>query len=347
MRGLACAAAYLPPGSANGRRVAGSDEDGFTLAATAIERAMGDSHGRVDSVSLELLGEYPASLEWALPILLGAPASISRSPATSDGLLSALGRAEAGPGGVAAVLAVEMPERSGGASHPGSTEGAGATAFWFEAGRGEPLREAVASLPAGPTALGASFEVFRRAARSSPSSWVGDWNADPRCGPAVDLPRIAPLVDHSTASVSEGAYVPHPRYVENLPSRWRFAAESCGACGTVTFPARRVCRACGRVEGLRSLSLSRDGAEVVAATVIGPGGQPTEFDPQVRTLGSYEVVLAELSPGVRVTLQVADAEPGTIRIGDRVDTRLRRLYAMDGEWRYGRKAVPRPASRTV
>ena len=81
---------------------------------------------------------------------------------------------------------------------------------------------------------------------------------------------------------------------------------------------------------------------MVATTVIGPGGQPTEFDPQVGALGPYEVVLAELAPGVRVTLQVTDAEPGAVRIGDRVDTRLRRLYPMEGAWRYGRKAVPRP-----
>jgi uncharacterized OB-fold protein len=81
---------------------------------------------------------------------------------------------------------------------------------------------------------------------------------------------------------------------------------------------------------------------VVAATVIGKGGQPTEFDPQVEALGGYGVVLAEFEPGVRLTLQVTDASPADVRIGDRVGTRLRRLYPMEGEWRYGRKAVPLP-----
>lgn len=342
MRGLVNAAAYLPPGSLNGRRAAGSDEDGLTLAATAIERATERLHRSTDPVSLELLGAYPASLEWAVPILLGAPASIVRSASTGDDLFSGLGRAESGTEGAAVVVAVEMPERSSDDPPPTSTEGAGAVAFWFEEGRGQPLREVVASLAPGPTALGTAFEIFRRAARPSASGWVGDWNVDPRDGPAVDLHRIAPLVNLSTASVSEGAYVPRPRYLENLPSRWQFVAESCAACGAVTFPARGVCRSCGQGEGLRSLLLPREGATVVAATVIGRGGQPTEFDPQVDALGSYEVVLVELSPGVRVTLQVTDAEPGTVRIGDRVDTRLRRLYAMDGEWRYGRKAVPAP-----
>jgi uncharacterized OB-fold protein len=335
------AAAYLPPGTARGRRVAGFDEDGLTLAATAVERAAGERERAAEPVTLELLGEYPASSEWALPFLLGSPVSIVRSGATGSDLLSALGRAETGMGS-AVVLAVEIPERSARDAAPSSVEGAGAAAFWFEEGRGQRLRESFASPSPGSTALGTSFEVFRRASGSTPATWVGDWSADPRSGRAVDLSRIAPLVDLSMSSVSEGAYVPRPRYLENLPSRWRFVADSCSACGALTFPARRVCRSCGRNDGLRSISLPRDGVEVVASTVIGPGGQPTEFDPQVAALGPYEVVLAELSPGVRVTLQVTDAEPGTVRIGDRVDTRLRRLYAMEGEWRYGRKAAPRP-----
>jgi uncharacterized OB-fold protein len=56
--------------------------------------------------------------------------------------------------------------------------------------------------------------------------------------------------------------------------------------------------------------------------------------------GPYGVVLAELVPGVRATLQVADARPADVRVGSRVDTVLRRLYAIEGAWRYGRKAVP-------
>lgn len=79
---------------------------------------------------------------------------------------------------------------------------------------------------------------------------------------------------------------------------------------------------------------------MVASTVIGPGGQPTEFDDQVAGSGAYGVVLVDLLPGVRVTLQVTDAKPGELPIGSRVATRLRRLYPMEGEWRYGRKAIP-------
>lgn len=78
----------------------------------------------------------------------------------------------------------------------------------------------------------------------------------------------------------------------------------------------------------------------MAITTISPGGQPTEFDAQVEASGPYEVALVELVGGTRVTLQVADGRPGDLAVGDPVNTVLRRLYPMEGEWRYGRKAVP-------
>lgn len=77
-------------------------------------------------------------------------------------------------------------------------------------------------------------------------------------------------------------------------------------------------------------------------TTVAPGAQPTEFDVQVALTGSYSVALVRLAGSVRGTFQVTDARAGTLRVGDRVDTRLRRLYPMDGSWRYGRKVVPRP-----
>ena len=79
---------------------------------------------------------------------------------------------------------------------------------------------------------------------------------------------------------------------------------------------------------------------MAAVTTIAPGAQPTEFDPLVAARGSYDVVLVEFFEGVRLTLQVADAAAGSVHVGDRVGTTFRRLYPMDGEWRYGRKALP-------
>ena len=142
---------------------------------------------------------------------------------------------------------------------------------------------------------------------------------------------------------SEGAYVARARYLENLPARWRFVGERCGACGATTFPPAGRCRACGRADALGPRALPRRGLVVDAATTVGRGAQPTEFDGLVERIGAYAVVLAEWpGEGVRVTLQVADAEPGSVRIGDAVATQLRRLYPLEGAWRYGRKAVLLP-----
>jgi uncharacterized OB-fold protein len=185
-------------------------------------------------------------------------------------------------------------------------------------------------------------EAVRSLRARVPSLWAGVPELPAEGGPAPSAAAGPPELPSPDGPVSQGAYVPRARYLENLPSRWWFAAERCGACGTTTFPTRGRCRQCGARDGLETVRLPRDGGEVVASTTIGPGGQPTEFDPQVAATGSYGVVLVELTPGVRVTLQVTDAPPGALGIGAHVATRLRRLYAMEGEWRYGRKAVPLP-----
>jgi uncharacterized OB-fold protein len=147
-----------------------------------------------------------------------------------------------------------------------------------------------------------------------------------------------PVPDSVRSAVSEGAYVPRPRYLENLPSRWRLLAERCGSCGRLTFPARGRCRECDRSDGLVAEPLPRTGT-VLAATVVAPGAHPTEFDPLVGASGAYGVVLAEMAPGVRVTLQVTDHGPEPLSPGSRITTELRRLYPMEGEWRYGQKAL--------
>lgn len=172
----------------------------------------------------------------------------------------------------------------------------------------------------------------------APVTWLGPFEASGsgRPLPASAGPERAPS---PLGAVSQGAYVPRATYLENLAARWRFLGERCGACTAVTFPPRGRCAACRATEGLTSVELPRDGLEVEAATIVAPGAQPTEFDPWVAALGPYAVVLARLAPGVRATLQVTDSEPMAAVVGGRVDTVLRRLYPMEGSWRYGRKAI--------
>ncbi len=336
MVGLVRAAAYSPGADRPGPARAAADEDLFTLAATALERVLPDPVPSGAPIPIDLVGDFDPAFDWAFPVLLGTPVALHREVGGPAGLRRALERAEPAGGPAHLVVLAELPSRRTGPTAVANAED-GAVAFLL--GDGGTAIAGQLPPPAEGTSSGLpeARAVRRALGEAAPSArWIGDW--EPGSERQIDVG--APPAETRFA-VSEGAYVSRPRYLENLPSRWRFEAEECPFCGTTTFPARGRCRGCGSREGLRSRRLPRDDALVVAATVIGPGGQPTEFDPQVTAQGGYGVVLAELAPGQRVTLQVTDAEPGRVRIGDRVDTRLRRLYATEGEWRYGRKAVPR------
>ncbi len=207
------------------------------------------------------------------------------------------------------------------------------------------LEEHLRPAPAGAWVLLAGVRRertdFLALRAGAPVTWVGDWNPT---APTLSVPPGATfaLPAEALRSVSEGAYVPRPRYLENLASRWRLLGERCPACQRTTFPIRGRCHECGRTDGLERVELPREGLEVEAVTTVSPGAQPTEFDPQVAATGAYSVVLVRLADGLRATLQVTDAVGGSVRVGDRVATRLRRLYAMEGSWRYGLKAVLMP-----
>jgi uncharacterized OB-fold protein len=200
---------------------------------------------------------------------------------------------------------------------------------------GRRLRTGGVGLAGEATRGRTGFAGFRM---DGPVRWVGAWGA---VAPGVDPANPRFLERESrTGTVSQGAYVPHPRYLENLASRWRLVGERCSHCRSLTFPIAGRCRSCGRSDGLQLEGLPRSGLEVEAITTISPGAQPTEFDALVEAAGGYDVAVVSLTSGVRATLQVTDTVAQRVRVGDRVSVALRRLYPMEGEWRYGLKAVP-------
>jgi uncharacterized OB-fold protein len=312
-------AVHFPRYSVEGRPTLSPDDDAFTMAVGAIE-ALAEGSERPVPNRLHLVGDYPPYLEWALPAYFGGAVQLSRHSGDLVGALADAAEAEGGRPYL--VVAIDLTGPQGAQ--------AAALSFGPDPAPRAPEWSSIVGIE-GPAALA-------RAAMDR----VGVGTGPDRAGPPPPWPvdRAAAFSLTSPTQVSEGAYVPRPRYLENLPSRWRLEADDCARCERTTFPRRGVCRYCGKADRLVTTRLPRDGARVVAATVLAKGGQPTEFDPQVDALGPYEVVLAEFRPGVRLTLQVSDVRPGEIRIGDRVATRLRRLYPMEGEWRYGRKAVP-------
>jgi uncharacterized OB-fold protein len=342
VRGISVAAAYVPAAVLDGRRTAGPDEDGFTLGATAIERLWESGSAPVPAARLALVGDLPPNAEDNFERFLGYPVLTERFREGATGLRAAAQDAADPARGAEPILmvAVDLAADSESAPRAASRPDA-AAAVWVQDSGAADLLRALARIPGGEeSATAPLFRLARERRSRNPSAWVGDWEPGPgREWPTGTSHPSRPTVP-AAGPFSQGAYVPRPRYLENIPSRWWFAAERCPSCATVTFPVRGRCRQCGVREGLETLRLPRDGGEVLAATVIGPGGQPTEFDEQVASGGPYGVVLVELVPGARVTLQVTDARPGELSIGGRVATRLRRLYRIEGEWRYGRKAVP-------
>lgn len=338
MRGILGAAAYLPPYTDGVRRLAAFDEDAFTLAATALERLTDRGAADHRTQTVRIVGSEPA---WDGPMLsavLGAPVVLPSAPPRS--LAEAIDQAGAS-GAPEWIVVVELADGPGPKEHlPPPGEGSVALRV-DEAPAAYPLatlQDRLGRSAAADRPLRALFDLAR-SQRFAPA-WVGDWSADPSDGRPTPSSSPRSRLGTPPWTVSEGALVPGPREEEARSSRWRFLADRCGSCGARTFPARGRCGSCGGTDRLAPMPLPIDGGRVVASTWIGPGGQPTEFDLLVDAAGPYGVVLVEVAEGLRATLAVSDASPEEVRVGARVDTRLRRLYPMEGRWRYGRKAVP-------
>jgi uncharacterized OB-fold protein len=327
----------LPARGSEGRRREGPDEDRFTLVVAAAERL--ERRCPPSGVArIHLFGGFPAEAVATIGVAVGAPeATVRIHDDTAPELEGVLGSPE-GAGGAGSELLLFGEALAEG---PPATvaRDAGAVAIRRRAGGNERVPSSGARLPA-PRKLGADGSALARAV-----AWVArdaELVVPPPAGPEPSVDGGAEPPPVRLDFRSEGAYVPRARYLENLPSRWRFAAERCAACSEVTFPRRGYCRHCGRADRLEATELPRDGAAVEAVTTVRPGAQPTEFDWQVARRGAYDVALVRFAGGARATLQVTDTAPGALPRGATVATVLRRLYPMEGAWRYGRKAVAAP-----
>jgi uncharacterized OB-fold protein len=334
------AALYQPAYTDGTRRVHGPDEDPFTMAASALERAVRGLPETGPEYVVRYVGPSFTPPPGGFAAILGRPVVFHEVPPGLPGLSEALVHARQGTGPELVVgldlyagAAVASPGR-----HALPTEGAVALLI-DEPGATAPATIELGTLPAGHYLIPYLLARQRGHVSGTAQNWIGDWSAAPTAGiPAGDWGERS--LDPPPIRVSEGAYFPSPRYLEGLASRWRFIADRCAECRTVSFPSRGRCKTCGRTDRLERHPLALDGAKVVARTWIGSGGQPTEFDEVVDAYGPYGVVIAEVEPGVRATLPVADAHERQVQVNDIVGTRLRRLYSIDGQWRYGRKAVP-------
>jgi uncharacterized OB-fold protein len=124
------------------------------------------------------------------------------------------------------------------------------------------------------------------------------------------------------------------RVAREFPTRYRLEADRCAGCGAVVYPRRLVCPSCqGRT--FSPTVLDPEGT-VLTYTVIHVG--PSSHKHEV----PYVHAVVELTGGVRVTCQVVDVEPQSVKVGMPVRLEFRRIQE-DGEAgviAYGHKAVP-------
>ena len=123
------------------------------------------------------------------------------------------------------------------------------------------------------------------------------------------------------------------RYWREIPRRYRLEAAKCTSCGYIAFPPRLVCPECGNRK-FDDYKL-KDTGKVVSYTTIEVG--PTEFSDQV----PYHVGIIELEDGLKLTAQIADADPADIKIGSKVKLEFRKVQedGKAGVIKYGYKAV--------
>ncbi|MHB1435820.1 MAG: Zn-ribbon domain-containing OB-fold protein [Thermoplasmata archaeon] len=319
-----------------GHRLTAPDEDEFTLAIEALERL-----GTRPAPTLHGVGRLPEVFRWGLPDALGRSVAFCEHSPGAEGWRAALKEAAEAGSGPSIIFGVDGPAHLLDPPGPRPNFGAAAIALDLEGGSG-PLIPLADRLPGGEATIESAQSIVDALRRLPGDRWgldLSGWDPPPTHRGTTEAEGSRHRETRARRVVSEGAYVPEPRYREGSASRWRLAADQCPGCRTVTFPIRGWCRGCGTADGLERIELPRSGGRVEAVTTIHPGGQPTEFDPLVEASGGYDVVLVELAPGVRATLPVTDSPPGTAQVGDRIGTVLRRLYPMDGQWRYGLKAV--------
>lgn len=135
------------------------------------------------------------------------------------------------------------------------------------------------------------------------------------------------------------AYFSLPMYSASIDQRLRMVAGKCTKCGTLAYPQRQVCIACGGRD-FTHVPLSGNGT-IYTFTIIARGGAPAEFDAQQIMTGVIPIAIIELDEGPRVVGQLADVDLNKLEIGTPVRAVVRRLYDQEGIVRYGTKFVPR------
>jgi uncharacterized OB-fold protein len=124
------------------------------------------------------------------------------------------------------------------------------------------------------------------------------------------------------------------RYWREIPQRYRLEAGKCTKCGKTFFPPRLACDACqGR--DFETVTLPNEGTIATFTVIHTPASQ-------FKDLAPFALALVDLADGTRIMCQVADCDPASISIDQKVQIEFRKIQeeGKAGVLCYGYKAVP-------
>ncbi len=124
-----------------------------------------------------------------------------------------------------------------------------------------------------------------------------------------------------------------PRYVREIPQRYRLEASKCRACGKINFPPRLVCPSCGSRE-FETIKLSDEG-KILTYTIIRVSSDVFSRETP------YAVAIIETTDGAKLMAMIADTNLDEVDIGKKVKLVFRKIQdeGVSGLHCYGYKAI--------
>ncbi|MGD8306781.1 MAG: Zn-ribbon domain-containing OB-fold protein [Ignavibacteria bacterium] len=124
-----------------------------------------------------------------------------------------------------------------------------------------------------------------------------------------------------------------PRYVREVPQRYRLEASKCKSCGKVNFPPRLVCPECKSRE-FETIKISDEG-KILTYTVIRVGSDVFSRETP------YAIAIIETNDNVKLMAMVADTKVEDVKIGSKVKLVFRKIQdeGVSGLHCYGYKAI--------
>ncbi len=136
----------------------------------------------------------------------------------------------------------------------------------------------------------------------------------------------------ATSNVSQGAYISSQQYLKSLNSRLNLLAQS---DGNVIWPPRKMNKS-GHQIGEAEIKLSNY-AKIESWTRLSAAGAPSEFSIRAPILGGISTALVKFEEGPRGVFLLVDDEHNELEIGMSCEFVIRRIYAQEGNIRYGTK----------